>query len=105
MHLVQGRENGRIRKVPGLPFWHDHVVFPGQIALELPQGNYFFTIEHGPEYTWNTGHFTIERNSQGSKTIELLRGVDMASLGWYAGDLDVRRPLDEMALLIDPPRN
>ncbi|NLS93347.1 MAG: hypothetical protein GXX96_14415 [Planctomycetaceae bacterium] len=100
MHLVQGRENGRVRKVPDLPFWHDHVVFPGQITLELPQGNYFFTIEHGPEYTWNTGHFTIERNSRGSKTIELLRGVDMVSLGWYAGDLDVRRPLDEMALLM-----
>ena len=100
MHLRQGREDGRTRKVPGLPFWHDHLVFPGQIKLELPRGSYFFTIEHGPEYTWNTGHFTIDRNSQGTETVELLRGVDMASHGWYAGDLDVRRPLDEMGLLM-----
>lgn len=100
MHLRQGREDGRARKVPGLPFWHDHVVFPGQIKLELPSGRYFFTIEHGPEYTWNTGHFAIDRNSEGAETIELLRGVDMASHGWYAGDLDVRRSLDEMGLLM-----
>lgn len=100
LHLRQGQENGRIRKVPGLPFWHDHVVFPGQITLELPRGHYFFTVEHGPEYTWNTGHFAIERNSQGSETIELLRGVDMASHGWYAGDLDVCRPLEDLGLLM-----
>ena len=100
LHLRQGREDGRIRKVADLPFWHDHIVFPGQITLELPRGNYFFTIEHGPEYTWNTGHFKIDRNSEGEETIELLRGVDMASHGWYAGDLDVRRPLDEIGLLM-----
>ena len=100
LHLRQGKQDGRVRRVPQLPFWHDHIVFPGQITLELPRGSYFFTIEHGPEYTWNTGHFTIDRNSQGDKTIELLRGVDMASRGWYAGDLDVRRPLGEMALLM-----
>ena len=100
LHLRQGREDGRARKVPDLPFWHDHIVFPGHVNLELPKGRYFFTIEHGPEYTWNTGHFAIERNSQGTETVELLRGVDMASHGWYAGDLDVRRPLDEMALLM-----
>lgn len=100
LHLRQGREDGRVRKVPNLPFWHDHIVFPGRITLELPRGSYFFTIEHGPEYTWNTGHFAIERNSQGTETVELLRGVDMASHGWYAGDLDVRRPLDEMGLLM-----
>ena len=100
LHLRQGQADGRTRKVSGFPFWHDHVVFPGQIALELPRGHYFFTVEHGPEYTWNTGHFTIDRNSQGTKTVELLRGVDMASLGWYAGDLDVRRPLEELGLLM-----
>ncbi len=100
MHLRQGRANGKARKVPDLPFWHDHVVFPGQVTLELPRGSYFFTIEHGPEYTWNTGHFAVDRNSQGSETIELRRGVDMASHGWFAGDLDVRRPLDEMGLLM-----
>ncbi len=100
MHLRQGQENGKPRKIPGLPFWHDHVVFSGQITLELPRGHYFFTVEHGPEYTWNTGHFDIEKNSQGSKTIELLRGVDMAAQGWFAGDLDIRRPLDEIGLLM-----
>ncbi|MHB8898839.1 MAG: CehA/McbA family metallohydrolase domain-containing protein [Thermoguttaceae bacterium] len=100
MHLRQGSEDGKVRKVAGLSFWHDHVVFPGQVTLELPRGRYFFTIEHGPEYTWNTGHFEIEKNSQGAETVELLRGVDMAAQGWFAGDLDVRRPWAEMALLM-----
>ncbi len=100
MHLRLGQEKGKARKVPELPYWHDHFVFAGQVTLELPRGHYFFTIEHGPEYTWNTGHFDIEKSSQGLKTIELLRGVDMAAQGWFAGDLDVRRPLDEMGLLM-----
>jgi hypothetical protein len=100
MHLRTGKEDGKARKVRGAPFWHDHFVFPGQIDLELPRGHYFFTIEHGPEYTWNTGHFTIERNSRGTETAELLRGVDMASHGWFAGDMDIARPIAELGLLM-----
>ena len=59
MHLR--RADGKARKPKGVPFWHDHFVFPGQIALDLPKGNYFFELERGPEYLTQTGHFTIER--------------------------------------------
>jgi|LSQX01.1.fsa_nt_gb hypothetical protein len=100
MHLRVGREDGRIRKVPSAPFWHDHFVFPGQIELKLPLGEYFFTLEHGPEYVQATGRFTLERNADDAKTVELVRGIDMAASGWYAGDLEVRRPLEEIGLLI-----
>lgn len=100
MHLRVGREDGRVRKAPSAPFWHDHFVFPGQIELKLPLGDYFFTLEHGPEYVQATGRFTLERNADDAKTVELVRGIDMAASGWYAGDLEVCRPLEEMGLLI-----
>lgn len=101
MHLRVGREDGRPRKVPGTAFWHDHFTFPGQIDLRLPLGDYFFTLERGPEYVQATGHFTLERNADDAKTVELVRGADMAAGGWYAGDLEVCRPLEEMGLLMN----
>ena len=100
MHLRLGSEKGRIRKVRGFPAWDDHFVFPGQITLKLPLGNYFFEIERGPEYVDCSGFFTINRYSEDAKTIELPRGIDMAKAGWYSGDLDVRRPVREMELLM-----
>ena len=100
MHLRIGREDGRPRKIPTLPFWHDHVVFPGQVSLELPTGDYFFTLERGPEYVQANGHFKLERNANDSKRVELVRGVDMAGHGWYSGDLAVYRDPDEIELLM-----
>ena len=100
MHLRLGSENGRIRKIRGFPAWDDHFVFPGRITLKLPLGNYFFEIERGPEYVDCSGFFTINRYSDDAKTIELPRGIDMSAAGWYSGDLDVRRPLGEMELLM-----
>lgn len=37
IHL-KGQTGGAL-KVPKLPFWKDHFVFPGKITLELPRGN------------------------------------------------------------------
>ena len=101
MHLRLGSEKGRIRKVRGFPSWDDHFVFPGRITLKLPLGNYFFEIERGPEYVDCSGHFTINRDSVDAKTIELPRAIEMSAKGWYAGDLDVRRSVREMKLLME----
>ena len=100
MHLRIGSENGRIRRIRGVPSGDDHFVFPGRISLKLPLGNYFFEIERGPEYVDCSGFFTLNRYSDDAKTIELPRGVNMAAAGWYSGDLDVRRPVRDMKLLM-----
>ena len=80
-----------------MPFWHDHVVFPGQITLELPRGNYFFTIEHGPEYTWEHRNFAVDRNYPGVGDDSAPSGVDMASHAGSPADLMCAVRLDEMA--------
>ncbi|MDG2207751.1 MAG: hypothetical protein P8K78_07590, partial [Pirellulales bacterium] len=49
---------GRVRKVPRLPFYNDHFSFHSPLQLTLPDGNYTFEIECGPEYHTRTGHFT-----------------------------------------------
>jgi len=98
MHLKNSR--GRPRKVPGLPFWKDHFVFPGQVRLKLPHGAYTFEIERGPEYVNVSGHFTIEDHADDTKVIELKRAVNMAAEGWYSGDLHVHRPIKDIELLM-----
>jgi hypothetical protein len=90
-------------KVPPLPFLNDHIVVPGSVQLSLFKGNYFFEIEHGPEYVNGTGYFTIHDGADDEKTVALKRACDMAAEGWRSGDLDVRRaPRElELAMLAD----
>ncbi len=91
---------GRPRKVPRLPFWHDHFVCPGTVTLKLARGQYEFVIERGPEYVQRRGHFTIQDFSDDAKTVDLRRAVDMAAEGWWSGDLLVARDVDDLELLM-----
>lgn len=99
MHLKNA--SGRPRLVRDTPFWDDHFVVPGQLALVLPLGNYTFEMERGPEYRVVTGHFTINRNADDGKQVEMVRGVDMAAAGWYSGDLDVQRRARDIELVMN----
>lgn len=96
MHLRRG--DGKPRKPRGVPFWHDHFLFDGHIALDLPKGGYYFELERGPEYLTQTGRFTIELFADDSKQVEMTRFIDMAAQGWWSGDFHVRRGLDEIEL-------
>ena len=98
MHLRNAR--GRARKPDGVPFWEDHFVFPGEIVLTLPLGEYTFELERGPEYVERSGRFVINRFADDAKEVDLLRFVDMSSHGWWSGDLDVRRPIRDVELLM-----
>jgi hypothetical protein len=98
MHLVG--PNNKPRKVDKAPFWQDHFVFPGHILLKLPLGNYSFVIERGLEYLDQNGRFSFEAFADDSKQIELHRFVNMSAEGWWSGDLDVRRPVADMELLM-----
>jgi hypothetical protein len=98
MHLKTA--NGRPRVLKQLPAWDDHFVIPGRVLLRLPLGNYAFELERGPEYPVVSGRFTLNRDADDSKEIELPRHVDMSSKGWWSGDLDVRRPLRDIELVM-----
>ncbi len=100
MHLRDARGRARRPSDRTLPFWHDHFILPGKTLLRLPPGNYTFELERGPEYRTRSGHFTIEKFADDSKQVELERCVDMAAEGWYAGDLDLRRTLREIELVM-----
>ena len=98
MHLRNAA--GRPRKPKKMPFWGDHFVFPGKITLKLPVGQYDFELERGPEYLVRTGHFTINNFADDSKTVDMRRFVNLAAEGWWSGDLHVRRPLEDIELLM-----
>ncbi len=99
MHLA-GPNSNKPRRVEKAPFWQDHFVFPGNILLKLPLGNYTFVIERGLEYLDQNGRFTLEPFADDSKQIELHRFVHMSVEGWWSGDLDVRRPPADIELLM-----
>lgn len=83
-----------------LPNWDDHFVCPGKVTLKLPKGTYQFTIDRGPEYVRRMGHFTIQDFSDDQKTVDLRRAIDMSAAGWWSSDLQVRRDLTDLELLM-----
>ncbi|MGA2063699.1 MAG: hypothetical protein ABSG86_01960 [Thermoguttaceae bacterium] len=100
MHLL-GPNNQRPRRPDtATPYWADHFVFPGDITLKLPLGEYTFELERGPEYHNREGHFTINRSADDTKQVDLGRFVDMSAEGWWSGDLLVRRPQKDAQLLM-----
>jgi hypothetical protein len=98
MHLKNAA--GRPHRPKKAPFWEDHFVFPGEITLTLPLGEYSFELERGPEYVERSGRFTINRFADDSKEVDMLRFVDMSAHGWWSGDLEVRRPAQDIELLM-----
>ena len=78
---------------PTAPFWYDHFVFPGKIVLKLPIGKYTFELHRGQQSTPVTAISTFDHFAEDSKEITLRRFADLATEGWYSGDLFVRRPV------------
>jgi hypothetical protein len=99
MHLLG--PNKKPRKPDGVPFWHDHFAVPGKILLKLPLGNYTFLLERGPEYLDREGYFTINHFADDTKEVDLRRFIDMSADGWWSGDVDVRRPIRDIELLME----
>ena len=98
MHLRNAK--GKPVKPPRVPYWHDHFVFDGRVLLDLPNGNYEFDIERGPEYKVVSGYFMIDPGANDSKVVELKRFVNMKKEGWYSGDLHIHRAPQEVPLLM-----
>jgi hypothetical protein len=98
VHLKDAKGKGL--KADKLPFWNDHFVCRGEVALNLSPGKYTIEIERGPEYSLSTDSFTLAAGQTKLLSAELQRLVDMPAKGWWPGDTHVHRPLEDVELLM-----
>ncbi len=91
---------GRTIRPRGTVKLTDYFLVEGQILLKLAEGDYSFVIERGLEYRTVSGTFTIEKNATDNKTIELVRYVHMSEEGWWSGDLDLRRSVNDAPVVV-----
>ncbi len=98
VHLKNAQ--GRTPRVADAVSWKDHFVFANKVVLKLPPGRYTFEMERGPEYRRRTGHFELKRGDADSKTVSMVRFVDMKSEGWYSGETHIHRRPEDISLLM-----
>lgn len=89
---------GRPVKAPGAPFWKDHFVAEGSVAVTLPPGEYPAEIERGPEHEAWSG--VIKTDGDKGLRVDLKRIANLAGEGWWSGDLHVHRPLADVERLM-----
>jgi hypothetical protein len=87
-------------RVPGWPVWNDHVVCDAGAHLELPAGKFRYEIERGPEHSSISGELTIVSERETTLAADLVRIADLASHGWWSGELHVHRPIEDVPLLM-----
>jgi len=91
---------GEYQRCDPLPFWIDHFTCGGIAEVKLVTDKYSYEIECGKEYSIAAGSVTIEKQIARTVSVELERITDLASSGWYAGDLHNHRTVQEMPLLM-----
>lgn len=87
VRIVLSRENGTRAPIRRAVDAGVGVVIDGEVELSLAPNTYRFEISRGPEYRVTSGSFTLDRDSEDSRTLELSRIADLASEGWVAGDV------------------
>jgi len=98
MHLSSPA--GKPVQAPNHPFWKDHFSAPGGLSLSLPEGRYPAEIERGPEYESASTQILVRGKEESAAEIPLKRIADLASEGWWSGELHVHRPLADIELLM-----
>ena len=93
-------EAGKSHRPEGAPFWKGGFVCNGSAALELPTGRCRYVVERGPEWSVGSGDLVVGEEVK-SVSVTLKRRTDLASEGWYAGDLHVHRAIEEMPLHLE----
>jgi hypothetical protein len=100
IHLKNSRGRPVALKIPGTAEYGGHFYIDGKVTLPMRRGQYTFELDAGPEYRTQRGHFEIERHAEDAKRIAMKRFANLAREGWYAGDLDVSRQLDDLPLIM-----
>ena len=100
LHLFNA--NGKPRPIRGDRLaWGNHLTVDGSTVLKLPIGEYSFIIYHGAEYRTTSGTISMGLAGNDTKTVSMQRAMDVADTGWFSGDLDVRRPVRDMPILLE----
>jgi hypothetical protein len=86
---------GEAQRPAGFPSFHDHFASPGRANLDLPAGRYAYEIERGPEFTPASGSLVASSNMAPVR-VQLKRIEDMASRGWFSGDLHIHRKFEDI---------
>jgi hypothetical protein len=98
IHLVNSKDKPQFPD--NLPSFYDHFSCDGMATTSLPAGIYRYVIERGPEYKSCKGSFEIVDGSVTKVNEKLNRITDMASIGWWSGELHIHRPVKDMRLLM-----
>lgn len=91
---------GKPQHPGGLPFWRDHFVCAGSVKMALPAGEYQVEIERGPEYEQYAASLDVNASGETGLSVCLKRIADLATKGWYSGDLHVHRAIEDVPLLM-----
>jgi hypothetical protein len=67
-------------------FFHDQVYRADGETIDLPAGQYEVSISRGPEYRVRKRTIVVPEAERHEESFELVRWIDLASLGWYSGD-------------------
>jgi hypothetical protein len=94
------RADGNFWKSSKWPAFADHFVFSGKATLSIPADSYTYEIERGPEYRSLRGSFLAGSNGSKGLHLQLDRVTDLASQGWYSGDLHIHRRTEDVELLM-----
>ena len=98
IHLTDAQGNPTLIK--RLPAWDDHFCIDGDEEIALSPGAYTFVIERGPEYHRARGTFDVSKAETAAVNVTLNRIADLASEGWWSGDMHVHRVIEDMELLM-----
>lgn len=93
-------DKGEAQKAVGQPFWHEHFVCSGRVAVELAPGSYTWQIERGPEWNRASGEFSVKVGEPAVVDVKLQRIAKLRDEGWYSGDMHVHRPVKEIRQLM-----
>ncbi len=70
-------------------------------AVDLPPGEYTFTVERGHEYFAAQQTITVPETGDVSPVeLKLERWIDMAARGWYSGDTHLHRKLEDVPNIV-----
>lgn len=91
---------GHVRPIRHTASWQGRSAVDGRVIVSLSPGKYTFTVDRGPEYLDQSGHFVILSTATDNTSIRMKRFTSMSDQGWYSADLSVSRPEREMELLL-----
>ena len=98
IHLKDAK--GKPQKAFGQPFWNDHFVCSGRVAVSAAPGRYSWEIERGPEHVRASGTVVVSSDETAMVDISLRRVATLRQEGWYSGDLHVHRPVADVEQLM-----